>query len=280
MVPRDYLSLYLAANAFALAVLALAFWRREVGRWVVAAVFAWAAITNTVTAIERPDVYLDYATLTPAAWYRDFINGWFSQHIQTTVIAIAIGQAIIAALLASSRCALRWLGAAGAWIFLLAIAPLGVKSGFPFALTFGAALLVSLEDVRATSPAVQQTIHWLPRVLGFALGGLMVLLALDAIVNGQTTLDTMRAFGMHLVPVVIVFVALSIAWRWEWAGGVLFFALAVGYGFLADGRVAWMLAISAPLVIEGVFFLWSSRLDRKEGPYVGRTEVRSALRTT
>jgi uncharacterized membrane protein YwaF len=272
MVPRDYLALYLAANAFALGTLALAFWRRDVARWVVVAVFGWAAVTNAMTALEQPELYLDYATLTPSAWYRDFINGWFSQHIQATVIAIAIGQAIIAAVLSSSRSSLRWVGAAGAWIFLAAIAPLGVGSGFPFSLTFGAALLVSLEDVVVRSPAVRQAVHWLPRVLGFVIGGFMILLALDAFVEGQTTLDTMRGFGMHLVPAVIVLAILSIAWRWEWAGGVLFFALAIGYGFLADGRVSWMLAISMPLVIEGVLFLWSARLDRAAARWPGHFE--------
>ena len=50
----------------------------------------------------------------------------------------------IAALLASRVPARRNLGAAGAWVFLFAIAPLGVGSGFPFSLTFSAAFYVAL----------------------------------------------------------------------------------------------------------------------------------------
>ena len=83
------------------------------------------------------------------AMYRDFITGWFSRHIQVMVVAIALGQAAIALLMASRVPARRWLGAAGASVFLLAIAPLGVGSGFPFSLTFGAALFVALVPTRA-----------------------------------------------------------------------------------------------------------------------------------
>lgn len=151
MIPREFLAQYLVANAIALAILGAAFWRRDVARWAVVAVFGWAAVTNATTAIQRPELYLEYATLTPSASYRNLINGWFSQHVQGVVLTIAAGQAIIAGLLASRTPGRQWLGAAGAWIFLLAIAPLGVGSGFPFSLTFGAALLVSLEDARPIS---------------------------------------------------------------------------------------------------------------------------------
>ena len=101
MVPREFLAPYLIANGFALAGLALAFRRPVVARWVGVAVFAWAAGMNTWTAWTRPDAYLEYASLTPSALYRDFILGWFSVHVRELVLAVAVGQAIVAALLAS-----------------------------------------------------------------------------------------------------------------------------------------------------------------------------------
>jgi len=91
MIPQEFLGLYLGANAFALGVLALAFWRRDVARWIAVAVFAWAAFINTWTALAQPEVYLDYATLTSSPWYRDFILGWFSRHVPAVVVTIAAG---------------------------------------------------------------------------------------------------------------------------------------------------------------------------------------------
>lgn len=257
MIPREWLTPYLVANGCALAVLAVAFWRRRAARWIVSGIFVWASLTNAWTSLTRPEVYLDYALLTPSTAYREFILGWFTGHVQAMVFAIACGQMVIAMLLASRDTRAHWLGAAGAWIFLAAISPLGVGAGFPFSLVFGAALFVSLESAEVTSARLQSVIHWAPRIAGVVLTSLLATLALDAFANGQTTLDTMRGFAMHLVPAAIVLVALAVAWRWEWMGGALCFVLAIGYGFLAEGRVSWMLVISLPLVVEGTLFLWS-----------------------
>ncbi len=141
MIPQEYLFMYLAANSIALVILALALWRPNVVRWVWVAIFAWAAWVNTTTAAREPWVYLAYGGLTPSAVYRDFIAGWFSTHIQPFVLSIAVGQLTIAILLSRVGDA-RWLGVPGASIFLLAIAPLGVGSGFPFSLIAIASLLV------------------------------------------------------------------------------------------------------------------------------------------
>jgi hypothetical protein len=141
MIPQEYLFMYLAANSIALVILALAFWRPGVARWVWVAIFAWAAWVNTTTAAREPWVYLAYGGLTPSPVYRDFIAGWFSTHIQPFVLSIAVGQLTIAILLSRAGDA-RWLGVMGASVFLLAIAPLGVGSGFPFSLIGIASLLV------------------------------------------------------------------------------------------------------------------------------------------
>jgi len=267
MVPREFLAPYLIANAFALGVLALAFWRKDAARWVAAGVFAWASTANTWTALVRPEAYLEYASLTPSALYRQFILGWFSGHVQPVVLTIAAGQLVIAGLLLARDARYRWLGAAGAWVFLAAISPLGVGSGFPFSVTFGAALLVSLAKAEVRSPAGKWAIHSTPRWLGLALATFMAMLAVDAFVDGQTMLDTIRGLGLHLVPALAVLGIVAVAWRWPSIGGVLFFASAIAYGFLADGRVSWMLVISVPFVVEGVLFLWSARLDRSAIPH-------------
>jgi hypothetical protein len=141
MIPQDYLVMYLSANLIALIILALAFRRPRIARWIWVAIFLWAATVNTLTAAREPWVYLAYGALTPSALYREFIDGWFSAHIQPFILAIAAGQLTIAILLSRSGDA-RWLGIVGASVFLLAIAPLGVGSGFPFSLIAIASLLV------------------------------------------------------------------------------------------------------------------------------------------
>ncbi|MDB5279341.1 MAG: hypothetical protein JWR61_4296 [Ferruginibacter sp.] len=50
-------------------------------RLFLAGFFLWAAYFNATTAINQPSIYLDYARLNALPWYRNFINGYFSQHI-------------------------------------------------------------------------------------------------------------------------------------------------------------------------------------------------------
>jgi hypothetical protein len=140
MVPREYLLPYLISNFVALAILGLAFWRPRIVKWTWVVIFLWAASMNTLTASREPWQYLLYGALTPSDTYRAFIEGWFSRHVTEIVLAIAVGQVAIAFLLA--RRDRRRLGVLGASIFLLAIAPLGVGSAFPFSLTAVASLVV------------------------------------------------------------------------------------------------------------------------------------------
>jgi hypothetical protein len=154
VTPDAFLPLYMTANAIALVILFLAVRRPRAARWLSVAIFAWASVTNTWTALGTPAVYLEYADLTLSETYRTFILGWFSRHIEPVVLSIAGGQAAIALLLAVGR-PWRRIGVAGAIIFLLAIAPLGVGSGFPFSLTFAAALLMIDRKVAISSPAVR-----------------------------------------------------------------------------------------------------------------------------
>jgi hypothetical protein len=162
MIPKEYLVMYLGANLIALTILALAFWKPRIARWVWVAIFVWAAWVNTVTAATEPWMYLAYGGLTPSAWYRDFIHGWFSTHIQELVLTIAVGQLIMAILLSRDGDARR-LGVASAAIFLLAIAPLGVGSGFPFSLIAIASLLVMERRLRPTPAPGSPAAQFIPR---------------------------------------------------------------------------------------------------------------------
>ena len=157
MVPQEFLVVYLLANAVGLVLLELGYFVPRVARWAWVGIFVWAATVNTMTAATEPWVYLAYGGLTPSTWYQAFIAGWFSRHIAEFVLTIAAGQLVIAILLARDGRARR-MGVVGATTFLVAIAPLGVGSGFPFSLSAIASLLIMerrLRPLRQGSPAGQ-----------------------------------------------------------------------------------------------------------------------------
>jgi hypothetical protein len=100
------------------------------GRVLLSALFVWAAGTNLRIALTTPADYLGFAQFAVLDVYRAFILGYFAQHAGAVIATIAGGQAVIAFLLATNGWPRR-VGYAGAIIFLLAIVPLGVGSGFP-----------------------------------------------------------------------------------------------------------------------------------------------------
>src|SRR5574342_1382769 len=97
---QEFLVVYLIANVVGLVLLELGYFLPRVARWAWVGIFVWAAMVNTVTAATEPWVYLAYGGLTPSTWYQTFISGWFSRHIAEFVLTIAVGQLVIAILLA------------------------------------------------------------------------------------------------------------------------------------------------------------------------------------
>lgn len=120
-----------ASTQAGMALLALVCWRwKGAGRALFVLLFLGAAIVNAVTASARPSDYLSFADSAWSETYREFILGFFSRHIPVIVGLIAAGQFAIALLVAGRGRAVR-LGLAGAMVFLIAIAPLGIGSAFP-----------------------------------------------------------------------------------------------------------------------------------------------------
>ena len=146
-IPHQYLNAYLISNAIALALLALSFRRANWVRVLSVAIFGWAAYTNSHIAMNRPLDYQTFGELTTSSLYREFIYGWFREHTATLLLPIAAGQLAIALMLIKNGRTTRRLGVIGGVIFLLAIAPLGVGSAFPFSITYGIALLVMLRGL-------------------------------------------------------------------------------------------------------------------------------------
>jgi hypothetical protein len=132
MTDTQVLYANVASNIVAALILFVSWRLRNVGRFLFFALFLWAAQVNMRMAIWNPQAYLEYARWAVAP-YRAFILGPFARHIGVFVGVIAVGQLVIA-ILVTLRGRGVALGFAGAAIFLLAIAPLGRGSAFPFSL--------------------------------------------------------------------------------------------------------------------------------------------------
>jgi hypothetical protein len=136
-----YLFMLIAFNVLALIFLFAAVKWPRISRLLFSLLFGWACWMNWTTSQRSPNDYLQYADLNLSSWYRDFINGWFSRHIPLAVGIIATSQGMIAL----SMLLKGWIfkiGCIGGIIFLLAIAPFGVGSGFPCTIIFAMALVI------------------------------------------------------------------------------------------------------------------------------------------
>jgi hypothetical protein len=127
---KEYLVPYIISNLLFLLCVMAAVKKPIWARLFLAVVFLWAAFINTRTSLTNPDVYIEYARLTPVPVYREFINGFFSHHIRPIILFIATGEFLIFVGLLIGN---RWIRLAcwGGMLFGLAISPLSVGSAFP-----------------------------------------------------------------------------------------------------------------------------------------------------
>ncbi len=99
-------------------------------RWSFFLLFIIAGFANWSTSQNSPHSYLEYGNLAWSHAYKVFINGWFAGHIQLMIGLIALCQFLIAISILFLGILFK-IGCIGAIIFLIAILPLGIGSGFP-----------------------------------------------------------------------------------------------------------------------------------------------------
>jgi hypothetical protein len=141
MIPREFLGPYLGFNIVSAGLVFAAFKWPRLTRVLFVLIFVAAGLFNTYTALTQPEAYLDYGDMAVLDVYRRFIDGFFSEHTQAIVLAIALGQLSVGALLTGNVHLVR-MGVAGGVIFFIAITPLGVGSAFPATLLMAVALIV------------------------------------------------------------------------------------------------------------------------------------------
>lgn len=135
---------YVVSNIVGFLILWTASNNTKLGRLLFVLLFAWASWVNFNTARLTPAVYLEYGKHAIDI-YATFINGWFAKNITTFITAIAVGQGLIALGMLLKG---YWvtLACAGAILFLIGIAPLGLFAAFPFSATVSIAAWIVLKN--------------------------------------------------------------------------------------------------------------------------------------
>ncbi len=117
------------------------------------------------------------------------------------------------------------------------------------------------------SPRARAFVLWAPRMLAVVFAGFLAVFALDVFGMPGGFFQKLEALILHLVPSLLVLLALLLSWRFTWVGGVLFPLLAAAYLRLAWGRFPWSVyaLIAGPLVLIGLLFWvsWAVRADRR-----------------
>ena len=100
------------------------------------------------------------------------------------------------------------------------------------------------------------------------------LFALDSFAPGLTIWQQLAAFIIHLIPSFILLAFLIIAWKWEFAGGIIFIITGITLSILvynmnynrlhSVGKSLGIVAIiTVPFIIAGILFLISYLLKKK-----------------
>jgi cytochrome b561 len=99
--------------------------------------------------------------------------------------------------------------------------------------------------------------------------------ALDSFAPELTFWQQMAAFGMHMIPSLVLAILLVIAWKWEMIGGAIFTLIGLGLSpfiFLKNYQMnqsvltslGVVMLITIPFVVVGVLFLLSYRVKKQQ----------------
>lgn len=139
---QDYTSLpYIISNSVAIIAMLCAMRWPTVARVFLSTIFIGAFAFNLFTAIMDPSAYLEFGEFTTNAFYRSFILGPFSYHVQLYVLLIA-GCQLLVGVFISYKGPLMNIAMVGGIFFLLAISPLGFGAAFPAPMIMALALVI------------------------------------------------------------------------------------------------------------------------------------------
>ena len=114
--------------------------------------------------------------------------------------------------------------------------------------------MMVLED--AMNKTLKKTMYWTPRIAGILFVLFLSLFALDIFEMQLGLWGTIVGLFMHLIPSILLAIAVFIAWKREWVGAVLFIGWAIWYvSFRREfDWIAFVMIAGLPAVI-GLLFL-------------------------
>jgi len=98
---------------------------------------------------------------------------------------------------------------------------------------------------------LKRILFWMPRILGILFVAYLSLFALDVFGEGYGFWKTALALLVHIIPSLVLVVALVLAWRWEWIGTVLF----AGFGILYLANARGVSPMLYYVIFAGIPFL-------------------------
>lgn len=129
------------ANAFAVAFLVLALYRPNAARIIAGGGFILAGLVNGTLAVVDPQIYVRGFGPYAIGVYKTFIYGPLAQAPGRLILAIAVWQLVVGAMILVKSTDYVRLGCAAATAFLIGISPLGAACAFPSNLILAAALV-------------------------------------------------------------------------------------------------------------------------------------------
>jgi len=118
--------------------------------------------------------------------------------------------------------------------------------------------------------------HWLPRILCILAILFVSMFALDAFAPELTFWQQIGGFLLHLIPSFIMIALLTVAWKWEYIGGIIFTILGFGFSvaifllnynrnhFSALQSLVNTLIVAIPFVLVGILFIASHNKKKRK----------------
>jgi len=105
---------------------------------------------------------------------------------------------------------------------------------------------------------VKKIIYWLPRILSLLFVAFLSLFALD-VFSEYSGWAVVLPLAIHLIPSLVLFVAVLVAWKYDWVGATIFIGFAAFYVYTAgfNRPWSWYASISGPSAIVGILFILS-----------------------
>ncbi len=112
-------------------------------------------------------------------------------------------------------------------------------------------------------------IFWLPRLLCILAILFISMFALDAFEPGLPLSQQILGFMIHMIPSFVLILALVIAWKWEYIGGIIFALIglvtgpviySLNYHRSHSARISWMVVcmVCLPFFVVGILFILSN----------------------